>query len=138
MIDYYVAYLHRLQKDSKQTLGGMVVYCGTNEVFSCKTLELPWLDNKPFISCIPPGEYTVQKRYSDTYGWHWHILDVEGRTLILIHAGNFHRDTEGCVCVGRDHRDIDNDGYKDLTSSRATMRQLNNAVPVNTFKLVVI
>ena len=137
MIDYYVAYLHRLQEDDKQTLGALVAYCGTEQIFSCKTLELPWLNNQPFISCIPKGEYVAQKRFSDTYGWHWHIKDVDSRYLILVHAGNFHRDTEGCVCVGRDHVDIDNDGYKDVTSSKATMRALNNAIPVNQFKLIV-
>lgn len=138
MLDRYVAYLHRLQPDDKQTLGAMVAYCGTEEVFHCKTLELPWLKNQPFISRIPSGVYTVFKRYSETYGNHWHVRDVQGRSLILIHAGNFHRDTEGCICVGRDHRDIDNDGYKDLTSSKATLRAMNNAIPVNQFKLVVI
>lgn len=138
MIDFYVAYIHRLQQDDKQTLGAFVAYCGTEQIFSCKTLELPWRNNQPFISRIPSGVYTAERRYSETYGNHWIIKDVKGRSLILIHAGNFHRDTEGCVCIGRDHVDIDNDGYRDVTSSKATLRALNNAIPVNHFKLVVI
>ena len=138
MLDSYVAYLHRLQEDDKQTLGALVVYCGTEQVFNCKTLELPWKNNQPFISRIPSGVYKVRQRHSDTYKNHWHVLGVKNRDLILIHAGNFHRDTEGCICVGKDHIDIDNDGYRDLTSSKNTMKALNNAIPVNTFKLIVI
>lgn len=138
MIDYYTAYLHRLQQDDKQTLGALVAYCGTRQIFNCKSLELPWLNNQPFNSRIPSGVYTVYKRYSETYGNHWHVRDVKGRVLILIHAGNFHFSTEGCICIGESYRDIDNDGYKDVTSSKATLRAFNNAIPVNQFKLIVI
>ena len=138
MPDYYRGFIHRLDSDDKQTLGALVIYCGTDKVFECKTLELAWRDNKPFESCIPAGTYTVERRYSDTYGDHWILRDVEGRSLILIHHGNFHRDTEGCICVGRDYYDLDHDGYRDVTSSKATMRALNNAITVNKFKLTVI
>lgn len=138
MIDYYVAYLHRLQEDEKQTLGALVAYCGTRQVFNCKTLEPPWVNNERFISRMPSGIYTVVKRYSETYGYHWHVKDVIGRSLILLHAGNFHYSTHGCVCVGDSYRDINADGYRDVTDSKATLRALNNAVPVNQFKIVVI
>ena len=137
MINYFKATLTRLQSDDKQTLGALALYFGTDEVFSCKTLELPWLDNAPYISCIPEGKYTVTRRESQTYGKHWHVQNVSDRTFILIHHGNFHRDTEGCICVGRDHHDIDNDGYLDVTSSKATMRALNSVVTANQFRLTV-
>ena len=138
MIDCYTAYLHRIQEDSKQTLGALIAYCGTDMIFNCKTLELPWRSNQRNVSRIPSGVYVVRKRYSDTYGNHWHITDVYKRDLILIHNGNFHYSTEGCVCVGKDHIDINNDGYKDVTNSKKTMRALNNAIPVNQFKLLVL
>lgn len=138
MIDCYVAYLHRLQSEEQQTLGSLVAYCGTNEIFSCKTLELPWRNNEQFISRIPPGEYRVVRRESQQYKQHWHVKDVRGRELILIHPGNFKKDSSGCILVGRDIRDIDGDGWRDVTSSKPTMRQLNNVIPVNNFKLVVV
>lgn len=138
MIDYYEVVLKRLQRDGKQTLGSLIVWCGTDKVFECKTLELAWNNNKPFNSCIPMGRYQVRKRHSDAYRNHWHVLDVPNRDLILIHFGNFHRDTDGCICVGRDYYDLDQDGYADVTSSRQTMRALNNAITVNQFKLTVI
>lgn len=132
-------FLERLESDERQTLGALRIYRGTDEVFSCKTLELPWRQNRPFISRIPNGEYTVQRRSSKTYGEHWELLDVPDRTLILIHHGNFYRDTEGCICVGRDYYDIDRDGHRDVTSSRNTMQDLNYALaPVIRFQLKVI
>lgn len=137
-MDFYRAVLVRLDSDEKQTLGSLSVFCGTDKVFECKTLELAWNDNKRFKSRIPEGKYLVKKRHSDTYGDHWHVQGVEGRDLILIHHGNFHRDTEGCICVGRDYFDIDQDGYRDVTSSKATMRALNNAISAIQFKLTII
>ena len=137
-MDFYKATLTRLQNDDKQTLGALTIWCGTDEVFSCKTLELKWNDNKPFTSCIPKGRYSVIPRHSGTYGYHFHVTNVDNRSLILIHAGNSHRDTEGCICVGRDYHDVNNDGYLDVTSSQATMRALNNAITVNKFNLTVV
>lgn len=134
----YVATLTRLVAEDKQTLGALNLYSGTDLVFSCKTLELQWNANKQFSSCIPKGVYRVKKRHSDTYGEHWHILDVYGRDLILIHAGNYHRDTEGCVIVGREIFDIDGDGYRDVTNSKKTMRELNNALQSVYFELRII
>ena len=137
-MDFYKGVLVRLDSDDKQTLGALTIYCGTDKVFSCKTLEPAWADNKPFTSCIPKGRYSVIPRHSGTYGNHFHVTHVDGRDLILIHYGNFHRDTEGCICVGRDFHDVNNDGYLDVTSSRATMRALNNAITVNKFNLTVV
>lgn len=137
-MDKYVATLTRLVSEDKQTLGALAVYCGTDLVFSCKTLELAWNDNKPFESCIPKGTYRVKTRNSETYRDHWHVLDVPNRDLILIHSGNYHRDTEGCIIVGREIFDIDGDGYRDVTSSRKTMRELNNALQSIYFTLNVV
>lgn len=134
----YRAVLSRLERDEKQTLGHLTLYLGTDEVFDCKTLELAWKYNKPFDSSIPSGDYIVKKRWSETYGNHWHIQDVPDRDLILIHSGNFHRDTEGCICVGRDYYDIDRDGYRDVTSSVNTMKALNNVLAATQFKLTVL
>lgn len=97
--------------------------------FSCKTLELPWLDNKNEVSCIPPGKYVVKKRNSDKYGDHFHLQDVPNRTFILIHHGNFKKDIKGCILVGATHTDIDGNGFRDVTQSKDTMKKLNEILP---------
>lgn len=40
--------------DSKQSLGELSVNENGVSLFSCKTLELPWKENRQQISCIPP------------------------------------------------------------------------------------
>ena len=71
----------------------------------CYTLEDPWINNAPNISCIPEGQYFVKLLYSPHFGRPYpHILGVPGRTGILIHSGNTDADTQGCILVG-DHRD---------------------------------
>ena len=59
-----------------------------NGTLVCYTIELPWLDNKKRISCVPEGEYILQKRFSPKFKWHLHLMNVPGRDLILIHPAN--------------------------------------------------
>ena len=85
----------------KSTLGKLFL---NGEMF-CDTLELPWLDNQRSISCIPEGEYNVRLRTakeSATRDYlHLLVQDVEGRSYILVHIGNYPRDTKGCILVGQ-------------------------------------
>ncbi|QXP53818.1 DUF5675 family protein [Cellulophaga sp. HaHa_2_1] len=61
-------------------------------------IELPWLNNQRNVSCIPEGEYELKARYSSKFGHHLHILDVKGRSLILLHpANNAKRELRGCI-----------------------------------------
>lgn len=64
------------------------------------TLELPWRDNKDDISCIPVGQYKIIPHHSAKYPDTFEIVGVPGRDAILIHIGNYPRDTKGCVLVG--------------------------------------
>jgi len=66
----------------------------------CKTLENPWLNNLPDISCIPEGKYVVCEFNGTKYKDVWEVRDVKGRTYILIHNGNTESETEGCILVG--------------------------------------
>lgn len=124
------AKLERIDRGPKQTLGIMTLYDQHDfPFFMVHTLELPWLDNARRISCVPVGKYIVNKRKSPKYGWHFHLQDVEGRTLILIHNANYVRQLAGCIAVGNSHTDIDGDGLRDVTSSKSTMKQLNRLLP---------
>lgn len=64
------------------------------------TVERPWLDNKPYVSCIPTGAYMMQRRQSPRFGETWHVTGVEDRTHILIHVANFPSDIQGCIGLG--------------------------------------
>ena len=82
------------------------------------TLEKPWKQNAPFISCISTGEYTCKRYSSEKYKNVWQICDVNGRDLVLIHWGNFLKDTQGCILVGEKFKDLNNDGIMDIADSR--------------------
>ena len=78
---------------------------------SLPTLERQWLDNQVSVSCIPSGKYKLAKqawgKYYSAYKERWghefavQVADVPGRSGILIHAGNLHTDSTGCVLVGQ-------------------------------------
>jgi hypothetical protein len=64
------------------------------------TLERPWRNNRTDISCIPPGEYKCRFKNSKKHGPVYEILNVPGRTNILIHKGNKVSHTKGCIIIG--------------------------------------
>lgn len=127
-------HIKRLSDNDKvQTLGELTVI---GDTFKCKTMELEYNDNARRISCIPAGTYIVIKRTSPKYGEHFHITNVPNRDLILIHNANFSFQLLGCIGVGESFVDLNNDGLKDVTNSKATMKKLLNIMP-NEFKLTI-
>lgn len=125
--------LVRTESGKKQTLGLLI----QNGKEIAKTMELPWRNNQSKISCIPCGEYQVVRRNSPKYGDHFHLLNVPGRQLILIHVANYFSDLLGCIGVGESHTDINGDGLRDVTRSGPKMKQLLALFP-KTFKLTII
>lgn len=68
---------------------------------SLYTLEDPWLDNQPDISCIPVGTYRCIKSWSLRWKKQMpELLMVPFRSAIRIHGGNTTADTHGCILVG--------------------------------------
>lgn len=124
----------------KQTHGTLTVYDEESgeELFKCRTLELPDLGNQRNISCIPEGFYDVVPRQSPKYGNHLHVTEVPNRSLILLHFGNYagsmnprtgHSDIRGCILVGEKFVDLDGDGLADITNSKKTMKKLMEVAP---------
>ncbi len=119
----------RIKDDGVQTLGIGLVVDKQELIYAFRTLELPWRENQRRISCIPGGMYTAIYRYTDRFRGHFHILDVENRTKILIHAGNFTGQTEGCLLPGEKFIDINKDGTLDIAASRKTLNHLGIIMP---------
>lgn len=65
---------------------GTIISDRFKETLYC--LELPYIDNKNNISCIPAGEYKIKKHYSNKFKNCIKILDVPNRQNILFHCGN--------------------------------------------------
>ncbi|MEQ6118764.1 DUF5675 family protein [Reichenbachiella sp. MALMAid0571] len=68
------------------------------EQLVCNTIELPWLNNRRNVSCIPNGRYQISKRFTTERGWHLHVEEVPNRSWILIHpANNALKELKGCI-----------------------------------------
>ena len=73
-------------------------YLECNGKTICNTIELPWKNNKPRVSCIPEGKYILKKRYSNKFKGHIEITGVKGRGAILFHpANNAMTELNGCI-----------------------------------------
>ena len=122
--------IQREPSTETQTLGKLTVYIDrVKPIYDCKTLELEVDCNATRDDAIPNGTYRVIKRHSKKYGNHFHILNVPNRSYILIHNANYSRQLLGCIAVGKTHTDIDKDGLTDVTSSKATLKELDDLLP---------
>jgi len=83
------------RKYGAQGTNGTITYQG-EEI--CHTIELPDRNNIPRISCIPIGQYKLEKRRYAKHGEQIGIPIVLGREAILIHAANNAlQDLQGCI-----------------------------------------
>jgi len=64
------------------------------------TLENPWQDNRPYISCIPEDSYACKPYNGTKYKDVYLVEGVPNRTGILFHSGNVETDTNGCILLG--------------------------------------
>ena len=97
-----------------------------NGTIVCYTIELPWLHNQQRVSCIPEGEYVLQKRFSPKFQWHLHLRNVPGRDLILIHPANDAKsELLGCIAPVTYHT-----GIGKGSSSRKALEKLKALVYV--------
>lgn len=135
--------LVRFHRDDEGTLGSLV-FDGRE---LCLMGELPWRDNAPGMSCIPPGGYRVDYlarsasgKYRDVY----HVQDVPKRAGILIHAGNFSGDTTrgwvadswGCLLPGL--RAGKMSGQRVVLASRGALRAIHQATGRRGFHLEIL
>ena len=70
------------------------------------TIERPWKDNRPYLSCIPTNSAGYELEWDRT----GRIKDVprlrhtNPRTQINIHAANYASELHGCIAPGLDWR----------------------------------
>lgn len=123
MIEFVL--IRRVYED-KQVLGNLFLMEEARPVFSCRTLELPWLNNRKQVSCIPAGRYEMIWEHSPAFRRKlWELRNVTRRSEIKFHVANFHRELNGCIGVGDFHLDLDGDGYRDLRNSRMTLDKIH-------------
>jgi len=118
-------FLKRYSHEEKQNLGLLYLLKDNNSVIDkWDSLELPWVNNERRVSCIPEGTYEAIKHKSPKFGETLWLQDVPNRSEILIHKGNFHSDILGCILIGTDLKDINNDDFLDVVNSTTAINQL--------------
>ena len=95
----------------------------------CFTIELPWLDNHHQTSCIPIGNYNVEKYQSPKHGQVWQVMNVPNRYNIEIHGANTINDLLGCIGVGSSIGTIG--GLPAVLNSQKTLSYLRAVLPDN-------
>lgn len=129
----------RFSSSDQGTLGYFI-----SEGFQARIIELPWKDNATNISCIPAGKYQCVYRYSKKFREHYYVMNINGRTYVLIHSGNFAGDTSkgykthshGCLIIGKYHGKID--GQDAVLLSRPTLRGLVKHMNMQLFEVEII
>lgn len=82
-----------LRKYKEDITEGKLVYPDDSYTYC---VELPYKDNIPDHSCIPEGQYIVERDHTGKHQF-YRFKHVEGRTNIEIHKGNFTKDSLGCL-----------------------------------------
>lgn len=122
--------LVRYYTNQKSFLGSLQVKNKAGETIAhFYTMEPPWKDNKRNVSCITPGVYLVLPHTSPKFGDCFKVYEldgseVNGRSEILFHVGNYATNTDGCICPGMGTSDINKDGLMDVVQSRVAMNNL--------------
>ena len=79
------------------------------ELWSAHSLELPWRDNQPEVSCVPAAIYVATVVPSGRFGYPvYQLKAVPNRTACELHDGNwagdvslgYRSDVEGCTVFG--------------------------------------
>ena len=123
MINLKMPILEILRREHNFSYGTLGVLSINKQIFCC-TLEPPDFLNKPFLSCIPTGQYSCIKFQSDKFGWTYKVLNVPDRDNVLFHAGNTKKDTEGCIILG--------ESFGKLANQDRTI--INSGTTFNNFK----
>jgi hypothetical protein len=114
--------LNRLAFLHNCTLGVLSVY----DVPFCFTVERPWLNNEPNVSCIPAASYPIKWVATQTAGNRngrgLGVENVPDRSLIRIHVANTADEVKGCIGVGLQRHDFTRG--RGVSQSRAALSSL--------------
>lgn len=125
--------LQRAWSDARATLGMLSVLGETHDPIF--TLENPFRAEVR-DSRIPAGEYLCEPYSGSKHKDVYIVRDVPGRTAILLHTGNFEKDTDGCILLGNGAAMSARDPM--VTGSRAAFDKFKALIGREEFKLLIL
>lgn len=138
------ATLQRISDTGKETLGVFSFIKSDGQLWIGKSLELPWKQNLPEVSCIPQGTYSVvytrSNRLSRLTGkdyFTYEVLNVPQRTGIRLHSANYFAQLHGCIAIGNAYKDLNADGQMDIIHSGITVKWMCDLMNYQPFTLEI-
>jgi hypothetical protein len=112
----------RLWNDGNQTTGTLIVYNDKGQpIFGSLCIERGDRNNQKNISRVPSGKYRLVYEWSPRFKQNlWELKGVPNRSECKIHPSNFWDQLNGCIAPGVKLKDLDKDGYYDVTQSKPT------------------
>ncbi len=128
MEEKLILHLQRTRSTENGTFGALYIE-GLPMLY---TVERPWLNNEPDVSCIPAGEYRLKLRNSPlitriTKGERsqgYEVTGVPGRSFVMIHPANLANELNGCIAPGMRLGEID--GVPAVLHSRQAFELIMN------------
>ncbi len=135
--------MNTLRRTDKRSDGIFGEFAFDGQPRFCFTLEHAYANGEEWDAKLQPGTYTCVR---GTHALHngvafetFEITGVAGHKGILFHAGNFNRDSEGCVLVGKDISINQNTNEEMVTGSKAEFAEFMSRLEgVREFQLEVI
>lgn len=128
-----IVVLRRAWCDYRATIGMLTVLNHVHDPIF--TLENPLRDTD-HDSRIPAGHYDVELYSGTKYKDVFKLKHVPGRTDILIHWGNFEKDTEGCILLGNKSQTVGRDPA--VLNSRLAFDYFSMLVNREPFSLTIL
>lgn len=112
-----------------RALGTLYVKNAGVQLYSCRSVELPWKNNDTGESCVPAGTYPMVLEYSPAFRRKlWELKLVPGRSECKIHGANYPRQLRGCIAPASMLSDIDKDGKLDAAASGKALSEFMAAM----------
>lgn len=122
--------LQRLWSDRNQTTGVLTVIDNQGQpIYASLCIERGFRNNQRNISSVPPGTYPLVLEYSPRFNCDlYELKNVPNRSECKVHASNFWKQLNGCIAPGVKLKDIDRDGYYDVTDSRQSLKAFHRSL----------
>lgn len=123
--------LKRLWEDYNQTTGILYVLNSNGQpIYASSSIERGDRCNEKNVSNIPKGIYPLVFEYSPKFDcFLYEIKNVPNRSECKIHPASYWKNLKGCIALGElNNKDMNNDGYFDLTNSNETVKKFHKAM----------
>lgn len=132
--------LIRHWQDNNQTTGTLLVLDrNCQPIFGSFCIERGDRNNQRNESNIPAGIYLIKFEWSPRFErMLWEIKGVNGRSECKIHPANKWEELNGCIAPGLKLKNINHDGYMDVTDSRRTLEAFHQVLKNQTVTTIEI